>query len=70
LLKIKYIDSRPLTIPYLEFHKLGVDLPSGDNILKVNESEARHLLKTKNGENPCFELIKEKKVKEDETIQR
>jgi len=56
--KLKYIDYRKLTIPYLKFHKGGLSLPSGDNIINVTESEARSLLKKKNGINNCFEEIK------------
>ena len=60
-MKIKYIDWRPLVIPYLKYHSGGVTLPSGDNILKVSDSEGRHLLKKKNGQKECFIEIKKKK---------
>ena len=60
-MKIKYIDYRPITIPYLTYHRGGVSLPSGDNILKVTDSEGRYLLKTKNGNTNCFMEIKETK---------
>jgi topoisomerase IA-like protein len=64
--KIKYIDYRKITIPYLKNHRLGVDLPSGDNILNVTDSEARHLMKMKNGTNDCWELIRERQTRKDE----
>jgi hypothetical protein len=64
-MKIKYVDVRPLTIPYLKYHRGGVNLPSGDNELKVSESEFRNLMKMRNGQNKCFEEIKKKvEVKE------
>jgi len=66
--KIKYVDVRPITIPYLTYHKGGVDLPSGDNILIVSDAEKRHLLKMRNGINPCFELIRERKSKDEINI--
>lgn len=64
-MKLKYIDYRGITIPHLTHYKLGLSLPSGDNIIKVTESEARHLLKVRNGENPCWELIPEVKPKDE-----
>jgi topoisomerase IA-like protein len=63
-MKIKYVDHRPVVIPYLTYHRGGVTLPSGDNILKVTDSEAGSLLKMKNGQKPCFIEIKDRK-KED-----
>jgi hypothetical protein len=63
-MKIKYIDKRPLTIPYLKYHRGGVTLPSGDNILKVSDTEFRNLMKIRNGKNKCFEEIKKVEVKE------
>lgn len=62
--KIKYVDYRPIVIPYLKFHRGGVTLPSGDNILKVSDSEAKYLLKMKNGSKLCFIEFKEKKETE------
>lgn len=60
-MKIKYEDNRPIVIPYLTYHRGGVTLPSGDNMLKVTDSEGRHLLKIKNGNKPCFIEIKKQK---------
>ena len=60
-MKIKYEDNRPIVIPYLKYHRGGVTLPSGDNTLKVTDSEGRHLLKIKNGNKSCFIEIKERK---------
>ena len=60
-MKIKYEDNRPIVIPYLKYHRGGVTLPSGDNMLKVTDSEGSHLLKIKNGNKPCFTEIKERK---------
>lgn len=70
-MKIKYVDYRPLTIPYLFYHRGGVALPSGDNILKVTDSEARHLLKKRNGKTICFIEMKEpeKIDKQEEEVQ-
>jgi topoisomerase IA-like protein len=65
-MKIKYVDHRPLVIPYLNYHRGGVTLPSGDNILKVTEDEARNLMKIKNGSKICFEEIKERSVRKEE----
>ena len=67
-MKIKYVDHRPLVIPYLTYHRGGVTFPSGDNALKVTESEGRHLLKKKNGNKPCFIEIKETRQKKEEEV--
>lgn len=63
-MKIKYVDHRPLVIPYLKFHSGGVTLPSGDNIIKVSDSEGRHLLKVKNGRKNSFIKVRETKEEE------
>ena len=63
-MKIKYIDHRPISIPKLKYYSGGVSLPSGDNILKVTDSEAKHLMKITNGIAPCWEIVKEE-VKEE-----
>jgi hypothetical protein len=63
--KVKYVDHRKITIPYLKNHRLGVDLPSGDNTLNVTDSEAKFFLKMKNGNDNCFELIRERQKKDD-----
>jgi hypothetical protein len=68
-MKIKYVDHRPLVIPYLTYHRGGVTLPSGDNILKVSDSEARNLLKIKNGSKLCFEEVKERSIKKEDIIE-
>jgi len=62
--KIKYVDHRPITIPYLTYHRGGVTLPSGDNILMVTPSEKRSLMKKKNGQKPCFEEVREVRKRE------
>jgi hypothetical protein len=64
MLKIKYIDVRPIKIPKLEKYPNGVFLPNEINnkmnIIEVNEQEASSLLKRKNGKfQKCFELVKE-----------
>ncbi|MCP4648908.1 MAG: hypothetical protein GY853_02340 [PVC group bacterium] len=59
--QLKYIDHRHINIPRLKLMRGGVGLPSGDNLIKVTESEKRHLLKMKNGNNPCFEEVRERK---------
>ena len=53
---LTYVDRRPIWIPKLKNHKGGVNLPSksGDNTVKVTETERKHLLKMKNGNRPCF----------------
>ena len=58
-MKIKYVDHRPIVIPYLDYHRGGVTLPSGDNIIKVSDKEARNLLKIKNGTTNSFIKIEE-----------
>jgi hypothetical protein len=68
-MKIRYIDPRPYYIPRLKYHKGGVALPYGDNIIEVTEIEGRGLMKMKNGKNPCWEVVENKKAskeKEDE----
>ena len=62
-MKLKYIDWRSISIPFLTYHRGGVSLPSGDNVIKVTDEEARSLLKLKNGTNPCFEEVKERSRK-------
>jgi hypothetical protein len=59
---LKYIDHRQITIPYLTYYPGGLTLPSGDNKIKVTESEKRSLLKKKNGNKDCFEIIRSKEV--------
>jgi hypothetical protein len=63
-MKIKYVDHRPMVIPYLKYHSGGVTLPSGDNIIKVSDSEGRHLLKVKNGRKNSFVIVRETKKEE------
>lgn len=63
-MKIKYIDHRKIVIPYLTYHRGGLSLPSGDNIVRVNDSEKRSLMKKKNGRKPCFEEVREVRRKE------
>jgi topoisomerase IA-like protein len=58
-MKIKYVDHRPIVIPYLTYHRGGVTLPSGDNVLKVTDGEARNLLKIKNGNSNSFLEVNE-----------
>jgi topoisomerase IA-like protein len=67
-MKIKYVDHRRISIPYLFYHKGGVSLPSGDNIIKVTDGEARHLLKVKNGQRNSFEEVKETSRKSKEEV--
>ena len=55
--KLKYIDYKKLSLPFLEFYRHGVALPSGDNIIKVTENEKRRLMKMKNGHNPVWEEV-------------
>lgn len=61
-MQLEYIDHRPINIPdqYLKLERGGCYLPSGDNIINVTESEKRHLLKIKNGNNPCWKEVKRK----------
>ena len=74
--QIKYIDHRKISIPQLKFHKGGLTLPHGDNIVKVTDSEKRSLMKQHNGQKPCWEEVKPKrkpdiiKVDEDENGDR
>lgn len=63
-MKIKYVDHRPIVIPYLKFHRGGLTLPSGDNIIKVSESEFKYFMKMKNGSKQCFIEIKDKAKEE------
>ena len=67
-MKVKYIDHRPIIIPYLRYHRGGVNLPSGDNIIKVSNSEGNYFLKMKNGSQNCFIEIKEEKIKIDNEV--
>lgn len=65
--KLKYIDRRPEFFPAgsLEFYHGGLVLTGGEEI-KVTDDEKRILLKRKNGKNACYEIIRERAVKEDQ----
>jgi hypothetical protein len=67
-MKLKYIGKKNIFLPTLKFYPNGSVLPNKDNIINVTESEAKNLLKYKNGNKPIFEEIKKKKpeIKEDE----
>jgi len=60
-MKLKYIDHRPIYIPKLAKYPNGLSLPSGDNTLEVTEGEKINLLKRKNGNNPCFEEVRQRR---------
>lgn len=59
--QVKYIDTRPIRMNL----KMGgwVALPNSKtgNILNVTDAEASALLKRKNGNLPCFELVRQER---------
>lgn len=67
--KLKYVDTRPIYLPALQFHPSGVGLPSGSNEIQVTDGEATHLLKIRNGSKQCFiesGSVKKEEVKKEE----
>ncbi len=58
-IKLKYIDLRPIYIPYLPSFPNGLSLSKKDTIIEVSEKEVKTLLKYKNGNMPIFEIIKD-----------
>ncbi len=52
---LKYIDTRPVCLPYLENYERDVD-PSKE-IINVTESEKRVLLRLYNGSKPCWQEV-------------
>ena len=68
--KIKYIDVRSIYIPNLKNYRGGKTLPDGkDNIIEVTETEARGLMRMKNGNNPCFELVETRRKRQEKDIE-
>ena len=70
-MKLKYIDWRPIFIPYLPSFPNGINLAKVGTIIEVTNKEVNTLLKYKNGNMPIFEIIddikqeRKKKDKED-----
>ena len=62
-MKVKYIDHKPIYIPYLENYTGGIVLPNDKNIIDVTVSEYSNLQKMVNGTKKCFEKIKPVPVK-------
>ena len=56
MVKLKYIDHRPIFIPKLTFYKSGLTLSNGEEI-RVSENEAIKLLNQRNGTKPCWEKV-------------
>lgn len=59
MVKLRYIDKRVIYVTNLKNYA-GVSLPKenpDENILIVTETEAKHLLRQKNGNNPTWEII-------------
>jgi len=54
--RLKYLDRRPVCLPFLEYYDEDVNFPSDKNI-KVTESERIALLKMKNGDQLCWQEV-------------
>ena len=65
-MQLKYVDHRPIFLPRLTNYRNGLTLPNKDNIVEVTEKEKRHLLKQKNGDKNCFEIIRPKRVAQED----
>ena len=65
---IKYIDKRPIFIPpkMLRSYPNGVILPDKKNTISVTEKESLSLLKHRNGQRPCYELVQKEQKKNTE----
>lgn len=63
-ISIKYVDARPMFFPKLKSYPGGIALPKGESVIKVTESEYKNLMKMKNGPNPCFEDVRQRKTRE------
>lgn len=63
---IRYVDHRRIYIPKLFYYPGGVILPSEDNKIKVTIKEYNGLMRQKNGNKDCFEIVKSKPVKTEE----
>jgi len=67
--KLKYVDYREFSFPFLKHYRGGLLLPSGDNIIKVTDDEKRHLMKFKNGSRPVFEEVKSVRKPPEQSIE-
>ena len=67
--EIEYVDTRPIFIPVLTAYKKGITPKTGE-VIKVTANEKIKLLNQKNGKNPCWKVVQNKKVEVEKTFDK